>query len=71
MQQKKKVIFESDVDVQLEYCHNLVTKTQPNEVQSKEYSPSNAMLMARQIYDPNTRIIREGVSFAQQCLLNT
>jgi hypothetical protein len=70
MQQKKKVIFESDVDMQLEYCHNLVTQTQPNESQSKEYSPSDAMLMARLIYDLNTRMVREGASFAQQYLLN-
>ncbi len=70
MQQNKKVIFESDVDVQLEYCHNLVTQTQPNEGHSKEYSPSNAMLMARLVYDLNTRIVKEGASFAQQYLLN-
>jgi hypothetical protein len=58
VQQKKKVIFKSeDVDMQLEYCHNLVTQTQPNEGQSKEYSPSDAMLMARLIYDLNTRIV--------------
>jgi hypothetical protein len=70
MQQKKKAIFKSDVDVQLEYCHNLVTQTQPNEGHSKEYSPRDAMLMARLIYDLNTRIVREGVLFAQQYLLN-
>jgi hypothetical protein len=70
MQQKKKVIFESDKDVQSEYCHNIVTQTQPNEVQSKEYSPSGAMLMATLIYDLNIRIVREGASFAQQYLLN-
>ncbi|WP_288992819.1 polyprotein of Ty1/Copia retrotransposon [uncultured Marinobacter sp.] len=70
MQQKKKVNFESDVDMQLEYCHNLVTQTQPNEGQSKEYSPTDAMLMARLMYDLNTRIVREGASFAQQYLLN-
>jgi hypothetical protein len=56
MQQKKKVIFKSDVDVQLEYCHNRIT--QPNEGQGKEYSPSDAMLMARLIYDLNTRIVK-------------
>jgi hypothetical protein len=58
------------VDVQLEYCHNLVMHTQPNEGQSKEYSPSDAMLMTILIYDLNTRIFREGASFAQQYLLN-
>jgi hypothetical protein len=71
MQQKKKVVFKSDVDVQkLEYCHNLVTQTKPNKSQRKEYSPSDAMLMARLIYDLNTRIVREGASFAQQYLFN-
>jgi hypothetical protein len=38
MQQKKKVIYESDVDVQLEYCYNLLKQTKPNESQGKEYS---------------------------------
>jgi hypothetical protein len=70
MHQKKRVIFESDVDVQSEYCHNLVTQTKLNESQSKEYSLSDAMLMARLIYDLNTKIVREGASFAQQYLLN-
>ena len=70
MQQKKKVIFESDVDVQSEYCHNLVTQTKPFESQNKEYSPSEAMLMARLFCDLNTKIVREGASFAQQYLLN-
>jgi hypothetical protein len=69
-QEKKKVIFESDVDVQLEYCQSLVTQTKPNESQTKEYSPSDAMLIARLIYDLNTRIVREGASFSQQYLLN-
>jgi hypothetical protein len=54
----------------LECCHNLVTQTQPNEGQSKEYTSSGAMLMARLIYDLSTRIVREGASFAQQYLLN-
>jgi hypothetical protein len=67
-QQKKKVIFESDVNVQLEYC--LVTQIQQNEGQGEEYSPSDAMLMARLMYDLNTRIVREGASFAQQYVLN-
>jgi hypothetical protein len=68
-QEKKKVIFKSDVDMQLEYCHNLVTQTQPNDGQSKRYTPSDAMLMARLMYDLNTRIVREGAPFAQQYLL--
>jgi hypothetical protein len=70
MEQKKKVIFESYMDVQLEYCHNLVTQTKANESQSKEYSSSNAMLMPRLIYHLNTRIVRDGASFVQQYLLN-
>ncbi len=49
MQQQKKVIFESDTDLQLEYYHNLITQNEPDEGQSKEYSPSDAMLMARLI----------------------
>jgi hypothetical protein len=69
-EQKKRVIFESDVDIQLEYRHNLLTQTQPNEGQSKEYNPSHAMLMARLIDVLNTRVVREGASFAQQYLLN-
>jgi hypothetical protein len=70
VKQQKKVIFESDADLQLGYCHNLITQDEPDEDQSKEYSPSNTMLMARLIYDLNTRIVREGASFAQQYLLN-
>jgi hypothetical protein len=58
------------VDVQLENCHNTVTQTKPNESQSKEYSPSDTMLMARLIYELNTKIVIEGASFAQQYLLN-
>jgi hypothetical protein len=42
VQQKKNVIFESDIDVQLEYCHNQVTQTKPDESQIKEYSPPEA-----------------------------
>jgi hypothetical protein len=70
MQEQKKVIFESDVNLQLEYHHNQITQNEPDEGQSKEYSPSNAMLMARLIYDLNPRIVRERTSFAQQYLLN-
>jgi hypothetical protein len=50
--------------------HKLITQNEPDEGQSKEYSPSDAMLMARLIYDLNTRVVREGASFAQQYLLN-
>jgi hypothetical protein len=70
MQEQKKVNFESDADLELEYHHNLITQNEPDEGQSKEYSPSDAMLMARLIYDLNTRVVREGASFAQQYLLN-
>jgi hypothetical protein len=56
--------------IALEYHHNLITQNEPDEGQSKEYSPSDAMLMARLIYDLNTRVVREGASFAQQYLLN-
>jgi hypothetical protein len=70
MQEQKKVNFECDAELELEYHHNLITQNEPDEGQSKEYSPSDAMLMARLIYDLNTRVIREGASFAQQYLLN-
>jgi hypothetical protein len=70
MQEQKKVSFESDADLELEYHHNLITHNEPDEGQRKEYSPSDAMLMARLIYDLNTRVVREGASFAQQYLLN-
>ena len=59
MQQRKKVTFQGDVDVQLEYCHNLVIQTKPDEDQNEEYSQSDAMLMARLINDRNNRTIRE------------
>jgi hypothetical protein len=70
MQEQKKADFESDADLELEYHHNLITQNEPDEGQSKEYSPSNAMLMARLIYNLNTRFVREGASFAQHYLLN-
>jgi hypothetical protein len=66
MQEQKKVNFESDANLELEYHHNLITHNEPDEGQSKEYSPSDAMLMARLIYDLNTRVVREGASFAHQ-----
>jgi hypothetical protein len=70
MQEQKKVNFECDAEQELEYHHNLITQNKPDEGQSKEYSPSDAMLMVRLIYDLNTRVVREGASFAQQYLLN-
>jgi hypothetical protein len=70
MQEQKKVNFECDAEQELKYHHNLITQNEPDEGQSKEYSPSDAMLMARLIHDLNTRVVREGASFAQQYLLN-
>jgi hypothetical protein len=70
MQEQKKVNFECDAQQELEYHHNLIKQNEPDEGQSKEYSPSDAMLMARLIYDLTTRVVREGATFAQQCLLN-
>jgi hypothetical protein len=70
MQEQKKVNFECDAEQELEYHHNLITQNEPDEGLSKEYSPSDAMLMARLIYDLNTRVVREGALFAQQYLLN-
>jgi hypothetical protein len=70
MQEQKKVNFESDADLELELHHNLITQNEPDEGQSKEYSPSDAILMARLIYDLNTRVVREGASFAEQYLPN-
>ena len=69
-QQEKKVTFKDDENVQLEYCHNLVSQTKHDPSQSKEYNPQDAMLMARLIYDINNKVVREGASFAQQYLLN-
>jgi hypothetical protein len=68
MQEKRRVTFKSEPDMQLEYCHNLIAQTKPNE--SREYNPSDAMLMARLINDLNIKIIKKGASFAQQYLLN-
>jgi hypothetical protein len=70
MQEQKKVTFECDAEQELEYHHNLITQAEPDEGQSKEYSPSDVMLMARLIYDLNTRVVREGAPSAQQYLLN-
>ena len=60
--------FKTEPNKQLEYCHNLITQTISNE--SKEYSPTEAMFMARLINDLNIKIIKKGASFAQQYLLN-
>jgi hypothetical protein len=68
MQEKRRATFKSKPDMKLECRHNLITQTKPNE--SKEYSPSDAMLMARVINDLNIKIIEKGASFAQQYLLN-
>jgi hypothetical protein len=57
MQEQKKVILESDADLKLEYHHNMITQNEPDKGQSKEYSPSDAMLMARLIYHLNTRAV--------------
>jgi hypothetical protein len=70
MQEQKKVNFECDTEQELEYHHNLITQNEPDEDQSKEYSPSDTMLMASLIYNLNTRVVREGASFAQQYLHN-
>jgi hypothetical protein len=64
MQEQKKVNFESDANLEFEYHHNLITHDEPDEGQSKEYSPSDAMLMARLIYGLNTIVVREGASSA-------
>jgi hypothetical protein len=70
MQEQKKVNFECDAEQELKYHHYLISQNEPDEGQSKEYSPSDAMLMARLIYGLNTRVVREGAFFAQQYLLN-
>jgi hypothetical protein len=70
MQEQKKVNFECGAEQELEYHHNLITQNKPVEGQSKEYSPSDAMLMARLKYHLYTRVVREGASFTQQYLLN-
>ena len=45
MQQEKTVTFIGDANLQLEYHYYLITQNEPDEGQSKEYSPSHAMLM--------------------------
>jgi hypothetical protein len=62
--QKNQVTFESKPDMQLEYCHNLIAQTKPD--QSKEYNPTDAMLMAQLINDVNIKITKKGASLAQQ-----
>jgi hypothetical protein len=54
MQEQKKVNSECYAGHKLEYHHNLIKQNESDEGQSKEYSPSDAMLMARLIYDLNT-----------------
>jgi hypothetical protein len=69
--QHAKETFESDKEIiQPEYCHNLITQTQPDPSQSKQYNASDAMIMARLIDNLNNKITIEGASFAQHCLLN-
>ena len=51
--QKKQVTFKTEPNEQLEYCHNLIAQMKPNE--SKEYSPTEAILMARLINDLNIK----------------
>jgi hypothetical protein len=69
--QRKKVTFETDItSIQLEYCHNLIAQTQPDPSQNKEYTSSDAMIMARLMDDLNNKITIEGASFAQHYLLN-
>jgi hypothetical protein len=70
MQEQKKVNFECDAEQELEYHHNLITLNEPDEGQSKEYSLSDVMLMARLVYNLNTRVVRERGSLAQQYLPN-
>jgi hypothetical protein len=68
--QQHKVNFESDANLRLEYHHNLICQYKSDEGQSKEYSPFDAMLMARLMFNMNTRAVREGASFAQQYPFN-
>ena len=56
--------------MKLEYCHNLITQTKPDENRIMEYEPWEAMLMARLIDDLQHKVIEKGASFAQQYLLN-
>jgi len=66
--QNKQVTYKNKPGTQLEYCHNLIAQMKPNK--SKEYTPMEAMLMARLINNLNTKIVKKGASFAQQYLLN-
>jgi hypothetical protein len=66
---RRKVSFEKDESIRLEYCHNLIAQTKPDESQIEVYDPSDAMLVTRLIDDLNNKITTQGASFAQQYLI--
>jgi hypothetical protein len=72
--QSKKVTFKNDKPKndtyeRLEYCHNLIVQTQPDESRLREYERDDAMLMTRLIEDLNSKITIQGASFAQLYLI--
>jgi hypothetical protein len=72
--QTKKVTFKNDKAkndeyTRLEYCHNLIVQTQPDESHIREYEKDNTVLMAWRINDLNSKITIQGASFAQQYLI--
>jgi hypothetical protein len=67
MQEQKKVNFKCDAGQQLEYHHNLITQNEPDEGQSKEYSPSDAMLMGSEHQSRQRRsVVRSTVPTQQR-----
>ena len=53
----------------LEYCHNLITQSHPNDESYVEYEYGLAMLIARAMAEFQDRISVQGASFAQQYIL--
>jgi hypothetical protein len=66
---KRKVSFAEDELRQLVYCHNLVAQVKPDEDKIIKYGSNQAMLIARFIQDTTMNVIKHGVSFAQQFML--
>jgi hypothetical protein len=70
MQKDKQVTFKSDRDMKLEYSHNQIAQTKPDEKHYKKHDPQEAVLMARLINDLHLQITEKAASFVQQYLFN-
>jgi hypothetical protein len=66
---KKKVTFEMDKIAQLEHCHNLVVKEQPNPNDMWEYTTLEAVIITKCMLELKSKVTIQGASFAQQYLL--